>query len=101
MTKAAGTAVLLAAAVASLIHSPNAAAAPEHDFCRAMSNVGYPSDCATLAGLAKDACAQFDRGADVSTIAQQLDLATKDQMLSNFIVAAAPLYFCAQHDDKT
>ena len=101
MTKATGTALLLAGATASLIHAPSAVAEPELDFCRDMAAVGYPSDCANLANLAKDVCAQYDRGLDWSTILQRLDIATKDEGLSNYIIAGAPLYFCPEHDDKT
>ena len=42
--------------------------------------------------------AQYDRGLDWSTILQRLDIATKDEGLSNYIIAGAPLYFCPEHD---
>jgi hypothetical protein len=101
MRTAAVTALLLAGAMASLLGAPSAVAEPELDFCRDMAAVGYPTDCATLASLAKDVCAQYDRGLDWSTVLQRLDIATKDEGLSNYIIAGAPLYFCPEHDDKT
>ena len=101
MTKAAGTALLLAGAIASLIHAPSAAAEPDLEFCRDMAAVGYPSDCTTIASLARDVCTQYDRGLDLSTVLEGLDAATKDEGLSNYIIAGAPLYFCPEHEDKT
>jgi hypothetical protein len=101
MRTVAGFALLLAGAVASLIHAPSAVAGPELDFCRDMAAVGFPSDCATLARLAKDVCSQYDRGLDWSTVLQRLDLQTNDETLSNYIMAGAPLYFCPEHDGKT
>jgi hypothetical protein len=101
MTKAAGSAVLLAGLIASLMSAPSAVAEPELDFCRDMAAVGYPTDCATLAKLARDVCTQYDRGLDWEAILQRLDVATKDEGLSNYIIAGAPLYFCPEHDDKT
>jgi hypothetical protein len=101
MRTAARAAVLLAGLMASLVQAPNAVAEPDLEFCRDMAAVGYPGNCATLVSLARDVCAQYDRGLDWSTILQRLDLATKDEGLSNYIIAGAPLYFCPQHDDKT
>jgi hypothetical protein len=101
MTKAAGSALLLAGLIASLTIAPSAVAQPELDFCRDMAAVGYPTDCATLAKLARDVCTQYDQGLEWEAILQRLDLATKDEGLSNYIIAGAPLYFCPQHDDKT
>ncbi len=100
MTKLAGIALLLAGVAASLVHAPTAVAEPNPQFCGGMAAVGYAGDCATLASLAKDVCAQFDRGADVDAVATKLDAKTKDQGLSNYIIAGAALYFCPQHDDK-
>jgi Protein of unknown function (DUF732) len=101
MRAVAGAAMLLAGAIASLIHAPSAVASPDSDFCRDLAGVGYPGDCATLVGLAKEVCAQLDRGLDLDTIIDSVDLATKDEGLSNYVIAGAPLYFCPQHDDKT
>ena len=91
--------VLAAAVVASLVGAPGAAASPEDDFCRSMASVGFTDDCATLTALARDVCAQYDRGADATAVAEKLDRTTKDQTLSNFIVAGAQLYFCPEHDE--
>jgi hypothetical protein len=101
MRTAAGTALLLAGAIASLIQAPSASASPDVEFCRDMAAVGYPGDCATLASLARDVCAQYDRGLDWSIVLERLDLATKDEGLSNYIIAGAPIYFCPEHDNKT
>lgn len=101
MTKAAGTALLLAGAIASLINAPSAVAEPDLQFCRDMAAVGYKTDCAILANLAKDVCTQYDRGLDWSTILARLDITTKDEGLSNYIIAGAPLYFCPEHEGKT
>lgn len=98
MRTAAGIALLFAGVIASLIHAPTAAAEPDLEFCRDMAAVGYPSDCARLASLARDVCAQYDRGVDLNAVIQKLDLATKDEGLSNYIIAGAPLYFCPEHD---
>lgn len=94
MTMLARLTVLSAAVVASLVCAPGAAASPEDDLCRSMASVGFTEDCATLTGLARDVCAQLDRGADLTAVAEKVDAATKDQTLSNFIVAGAQLYFC-------
>ena len=92
--------MLLAGVGASLVHAPTAVAEPNSQFCSGLAAAGYARDCATLTSLAMDVCAQFDRGADVDAVATKLDGATKDQGLSNYIVAGATLYFCPQHDDK-
>jgi hypothetical protein len=89
--------LLAAALVVSLVGAPNAAASPESDFCRSMAGVGFTGDCATITALARDVCAQYDRGTDATAIAQKLDLTTKNENLSNFIVAGASLYFCPNH----
>jgi hypothetical protein len=101
MKTAARATVLLAGLIASLIQAPDAAAEPDLEFCRDMAAVGYPENCATLVSLARDVCSQYDRGLDWSTILQRLDISTKDEALSNYIIAGAPLYFCPEHDDKT
>ncbi|KUI23427.1 hypothetical protein AU193_01375 [Mycobacterium sp. GA-1285] len=95
MTTRALTA-LLAAAAGLLMAAPHAAASPEDDLCRSMASVGFTGDCATLTTLARDACAQFARGADSTAVAEKLDIATKDETLSNFIVAGARLYLCPE-----
>ena len=100
MTRAIG-AVLLGGLMAALVSPPSAVADPGPDFCRDMAAVGYPADCATLTTLARDVCAQYDRGLDWQAVLQKLDAATKDEDLSNYIIAGAPLYFCPEHDDKT
>lgn len=99
MVKSAGIALLLAGVAVALGPAPTAVADPNPQFCGGMAAVGYTGDCATIAGLAKDVCAQFDRGADVDTVATKLDATTKDQGLSNYIVAGARLYFCPQYGD--
>jgi hypothetical protein len=86
--------VLSAAIVAVLLGAPAAAASPESDFCGSMVGVGFTGDCGTLTGLARDACAQKARGIDLTTIAQKLDLTTKNENLSNYIIAGAQLYLC-------
>lgn len=101
MKTVALTALVFAGAIASLVHPPSAAAGPELDFCRGLAGAGYPGDCATLAGLARDVCAQYDRGVDWASIVQRLDAATQNEGLSNYIMAGAPLYFCPEHDDET
>ena len=100
MKTVALAALVIAGAIASLVHAPSAVAGPESDFCRSMAGAGYPGDCATLTSLAKDVCAQYDRGLDLTTIVQRLDATTKNEGLSNYIMAGAPLYFCPEHADK-
>jgi hypothetical protein len=51
--------------------------------------------------LARDVCTQYNRGIDVTTVAQRLDLATKNENLSNYIIAGAQLYFCPEHATTT
>ena len=96
MARLAKFTVLTAALVGALLGAPAAAASPENDFCRSMASIGFTDDCATLTRLARDACAQLDRGADLTAVADKVDVATKDQTLSNFIVAGAQLYFCPE-----
>ena len=62
-----------------------------------MARAGVPGDCATLTSLAKSVCAQYDQGFDLDTIVQRLDATTKNEGLSNFIMAGAPLYFCPKY----
>jgi hypothetical protein len=62
-----------------------------------MAGAGVPGDCATLTSLAKSVCAQYDQGFDLDTIVQRLDATTKDEALSNYIMAGAPLYFCPKY----
>lgn len=95
MTTRALTALLMALA-GSLLAAPQAAASPEDDLCRSISSVGITGDCATLTTLARDVCAQFARGADPAAVAEKLDITTKDETLSNFIVAGARLYLCPE-----
>ncbi len=85
-------------AIASqLVHAPSATAVPESDYCASLARAGYPGDCATLTSLAKGVCAQYDQGFDQLTIVQRLDATTKDEGLSNFIMAGAALYFCPEY----
>jgi hypothetical protein len=93
-------AVVISGAIAALVHAPSAIAVPESDYCRGMAAAGYPGDCATLTSLAKSVCAQYDRGLDLTTIVGRLDAATKDEGLSNYIMAGAPLYFCPKYADQ-
>jgi hypothetical protein len=93
--------LLSAAIVGVLLCAPGAAASPESDFCRSMAGVGLTGDCATLTALARDACAQKARGVDLTTIAQKLDLTTKNENLSNYIIAGAQLYLCPERNATT
>ena len=88
--------VLMAVAIGGLVAAPGAAASPENDFCRSLASAGVPGDCATVTGLAREVCAQLDRGVDVTAVAERLDAATKNADVSNFIVAGARLYFCPE-----
>jgi hypothetical protein len=94
MTTLTRLTALLVAVVGSLLAAPHAAATPEDDLCRSMTSVGFTGDCATLTMLARDVCAQLERGVDPAAAAEKLDLTTKDGTLSNFIVAGARLYLC-------
>lgn len=94
MTTRARIAALLVAVAGSVLAASPAAASPEDDFCRSMTSAGFTGDCATLTPLARDVCVQFERGAEPGAVAETLDITTKDQTLSNFIVAGARLYFC-------
>ena len=101
MTRLAGFTLLSALLVGGLVAVPAAAASPESDFCRSLAGVGFTGDCASITALAQDACAQKARGVDVATIAEKLDLATKNQNLSNYIIAGAQLYVCPQRAAAT
>ncbi len=90
-------ALALSGAIASLVHAPSAAAAPDSEYCTSLARAGYPGDCATLTSLAKSVCAQYDQGLDLDTIVARLDVITKDEGLSNYIMAGAPLYFCPKY----
>ncbi|SEH88704.1 Protein of unknown function [Mycolicibacterium rutilum] len=85
---------LSAAIVGALTVASVAAASPESDFCGSMTGAGFTGDCATISTLARDVCAQYDRGADLTAVLDKLDQTTKDENLSNYIVAGAQLYFC-------
>ncbi|MFL6082892.1 MAG: DUF732 domain-containing protein [Mycobacterium sp.] len=93
--------LLSAAIVGALLGAPCAAATPESDFCRSMAGVGFTGDCATITALARDVCTQYNRGIDLTTVVQKLDLATKNENLSNYIVAGAQLYFCPERAATT
>jgi hypothetical protein len=93
--------LLSAAIVAGLLGAPGAAASPESDFCRSMTGVGFTGDCATITALARDVCTQYNRGVDLTTVVQKLDLATKNENLSNYIIAGAQLYFCPERAATT
>ncbi|AGB24285.1 Protein of unknown function (DUF732) [Mycobacterium sp. JS623] len=101
MTMLARITLLVAAIVGALLGAPGAAATPESDFCRSMVGVGFTGDCAPLTALARDACAQKARGVDLETVAQKLDLATKNENLSNYIIAGAQIYFCPERAATT
>ena len=94
MTMLARFTVLSALLVGAVAGVPAVGASPESDFCRSLAGVGFTGDCATLTALGQNVCAQKSRGVDSTTIAQQLDVTTKNENLSNFIVAGAGLYLC-------
>ena len=88
--------LLVSAMAGALIGAPVAAASPESEFCESMTGIGFTGDCATISTLAKEVCAEYARGADLDVVLGRLDQATKDENLSNFIVAGAKVYFCPQ-----
>ena len=90
-------ALALSGAIATLVHAPSAVASPQSDYCASMASAGVPGDCATLTTLAKGVCAQYDQGFDLTTIVERLDATTKNESLSNYIMAGAPLYFCPKY----
>jgi hypothetical protein len=93
--------LLSAAIVGALIAAPGAAASPESDYCRSMAGAGFTGDCATLTTLARDVCAQYNRGVDLTTVLQKLDVETKNENLSNYIIAGAQLYLCPERRATT
>jgi len=101
MTMFSKITLLVALIVGALVGAPSAAASPDSDFCRSMAGVGFTGDCAPLSALARDACAQKARGVDLETVAQKLDLATKNENLSNYIIAGAQIYFCPERAATT
>ena len=101
MTMFSKITLLVALIVGALVGAPSAAASPDSDFCRSMAGVGFTGDCAPLSALARDACAQKARGVDLETVAQKMDLATKDENLSNYIIAGAQIYFCPERAATT
>jgi hypothetical protein len=101
MTMLARITLLSAAIVGALLGAPGAAASPESDFCRSMAGAGFTGDCATITALARDVCTQYNRGIDLTTVVQKLDLATKNENLSNYIIAGAQLYFCPERAATT
>jgi hypothetical protein len=101
MTTIAKILVLTGALVGALVCAPAAAASPESDFCQSMTGVGFTGDCATLTDLARDVCAQKARGVDLATVVQKLDTATKDENLTNYIIAGAQLYLCPDREATT
>jgi len=97
MKNIALAALAISGAIAAVLHAPSAVAAPDSEYCTSLARAGYPGDCATLTTLAKNVCAQYDQGLDLDTIVARLDVITKDQGLSNYIMAGAPLYFCPKY----
>ena len=97
MKNIALAALALSWAITALVHAPSAAASPQSDYCASMASAGVPGDCATLTTLAKSVCAQYDQGFDLTTIVERLDATTKNEGLSNYIMAGAPLYFCPKY----
>ncbi|OBF25573.1 hypothetical protein A5724_04070 [Mycobacterium sp. ACS1612] len=87
--------------VGALVAAPTAAASPQTDFCRSMAGVGFTQDCATLTALAQDVCTQYNRGVDLTTVLQKLDQTTKNENLSNYIIAGAQVYLCPQRAATT
>jgi hypothetical protein len=101
MTMLAKFTLLVAAIVGALIGAPIGAASPESDFCRSMAGAGFTGDCVPLTVLARDVCAQYNRGVDLTTVIQKLDLATKNENLTNYVIAGAQLYFCPERHATT
>jgi hypothetical protein len=85
-----------AALVGALVGAPSAGATPDSDFCRSLAAAGFTNDCTTLTTLAQDVCAQKARGVDLNTVLQKLDAATKNEDLSNYVIAGAQLYICPE-----
>lgn len=101
MTRLLRITLFSAALAAALLAMPQAAATPESDFCRSLSSAGVSGDCVTLTELAREVCTQKARGVDLATVVQKLDVATKDENVSNFIVAGAQLYLCPEGEAST
>ena len=101
MTMLGRITLLVAVMAGALVGAPSAAASPENDFCQSLAGVGFTGDCATLTALARDVCAQKARGVDLTTVTQKLDAATKNENLSNYIIAGARLYFCPERKATT
>jgi hypothetical protein len=100
--KAAALLGVLSGGLASLlVLAPNAHALPDNVFCSQLAAVGYAAPCPALVALAKDVCAQYDRGANLSSVIGLVDARTKDTGLSNYIIAGAPMYFCPTHQNMT
>jgi hypothetical protein len=95
------TSLVAASIVGAVVVAPTAAASPTSEFCQGMAGVGFTGDCATMTALAQDVCAQYNRGLDLNAILPKLDAVTKNDNLSNYIVAGASVYFCPNHPDKT
>jgi uncharacterized protein DUF732 len=93
--------LLSAAIVGALLGAPGAAASPESDFCRSMAGAGFTGDCSNITALARDVCTQYNHGVDLTTVVQKLDLSTKNENLSNYIIAGAQLYFCPERAATT
>jgi hypothetical protein len=98
LEKTAALAALVTTGVlAALVGAPSASAVPDSGYCQGLATAGYPGNCATLTDLAKDVCAQYDRGFDLDTIVDRLDGLTQDKGLSNYIMAGATVYFCPEY----
>lgn len=90
----------------AIVPAPSAPALPDNannangtNFCTQMAAIGYPAQCSTLVTLAQGVCTEYDRGRSLSAVTQLVDARTKDQGLSNYIIAGAPMYFCPQHQN--
>ena len=97
MKTVALAALVISGVIASLVHAPSAVAVPDSAYCQSLATAGYPGDCATLTTLARQVCAQYDSGLDQTTIVERLDATTKNEGLSNYIMAGAALYFCPKY----
>jgi hypothetical protein len=93
-------AALVVAGLLAAVPAASATADPASDYCSGLASAGYPGDCATLTSLAKDVCAQYDRGFDQLTIVERLDATTKNEGLSNYIMAGATVYFCPKYASR-
>lgn len=100
MRTAVGAAGVLVGLMTLFVTAPGAAASPDGEFCDAMAGVGYTGDCGTIVDLATEVCAQYDLGVPWETVVADVDAQTSDELLSNFVVAGAPMYFCPEHSGK-